>query len=287
MDRLPEPLPDGLDLPLVITIQTDGATNFDRPIPATFPNADNLEPGAKSALWSFDHDKGKWEISGPMTVSEDGLTISTDPGVGIRQPGWHGSAPGAQIFGRGGFCGSTAEELSEDSIQATLESVRAVEGELQDFASFASGIEESLFLGNSKFLNLAQMHINSSGASESWQDVLTANNGLASLSNQVANVNDAVDLILNDQTWLDLYQRADAIKKAATHCANKKRIDGSQDLIQVEFDNFSNFLESSKLAMRKQVEKYQQFATAAQALNSHLQSNLPPNLKTFSTDLSS
>ena len=287
VDRLPEPLPDGLDLPLVITIQTDGATNFDRPIPATFPNADNLEPGAKSALWSFDHDKGKWEISGPMTVSEDGLTISTDPGVGIRQPGWHGSAPGAQIFGRGGFCGSTAEELNEASIQATLESVRAVEGELQDFASFASGIEESIFLGNWKFLNLAQMHINSSGSNESWQEVLSQNSGLASLSNQVANVNDAVDLILNDKTWVDLYQRADAIKKAATHCANKKRIDGSQQLIQEEFDNFSNFLESSKLAMRTQVEKYQQFAAAAQAMNSHLQSNLPPNLKTFSTDLSS
>jgi alpha-tubulin suppressor-like RCC1 family protein len=287
VDRLPEPLPDGLDLPLVITIQTDGATNFDRPIPATFPNADNLEPGAKSALWSFDHDKGKWEISGPMTVSEDGLTISTDPGVGIRQPGWHGSAPGAQIFGRGGFCGSTAEELNEASIQATLESVRAVEGELQDFASFASGIEESIFLGNWKFLNLAQMYINSSGSNESWQEVLSQNSGVASLSNQVANVNDAVDLILNDKTWVDLYQRADAIKKAATHCANKKRIDGSQQLIQEEFDNFSNFLESSKLAMSAQVEKYQRFAAAAEVMNSHLQSNLPPNLKTFSTDLSS
>ena len=287
VDRLPEPLPDGLNLPLVITIQTDGATNFDRPIPATFPNPEGLEPGSKSALWSFDHDKGKWEIAGPMTVSEDGMSISTDPGVGIRQPGWHGSAPGSQIFGRGGFCGSSAEELNEASIQATLESVRAVEGELQDFSNFASGIEESLFLNNRKFINLARNHINSAGSNESWQEVLTENNGLASLSNQADNVNGALSLISNDKTWLDLYQRADAIKKAATHCANKKRIVGSQALIQQAFDNFTNFIESSKLGMRAQLEKYQRFATAAQALSSHLQSNLPPNLKTFTTDFSS
>ena len=101
-NRLPEPLPPGLELPLVITIQTDGATNFDIPIPATFPNVDELEPGAKSALWSFDHDKGKWEIAGPMTVSEDGLFVSTDPGG--HQATWVARvALGAQIFGRGGF----------------------------------------------------------------------------------------------------------------------------------------------------------------------------------------
>jgi hypothetical protein len=58
-ERLPEPLPPGLNLPLVITIQTDGATNFDRPVPVRFPNLPDpitgelLPPGAKSALWSF------------------------------------------------------------------------------------------------------------------------------------------------------------------------------------------------------------------------------------------
>ena len=87
-------------MPLVITIQTDGPTNFDIPVPARFPNVDNLPPGSKSALWSFDHDTGVWEISGPMTVSEDGQYLESDPGVGIRQPGWHGSSPGAQIFER-------------------------------------------------------------------------------------------------------------------------------------------------------------------------------------------
>lgn len=99
-DRLPEPLPAGLNLPLVITVQTDGPQNFDRPAPVRFPNLPDpvtgrlLAPGEKSALWSFDHDKGKWELVGPMTVTADGKYVETDPGVGIRQPGWHGSTPG-------------------------------------------------------------------------------------------------------------------------------------------------------------------------------------------------
>lgn len=105
-DRLPEPLPPGLDFPLVITVQTDGPANFDRPVPVRFPNlpdretGEPLSPGAKSALWSFNHDTGNWEIAGSMTVTADGKFVESDPGVGIRQPGWHASAPGSQ--GQGG-----------------------------------------------------------------------------------------------------------------------------------------------------------------------------------------
>jgi hypothetical protein len=67
-DRLPEPLPEGLNFPLVITIQTDGPRNFAAPVPVRFPNLPDpltgvtLPPGEKTALWSFDHDKGYWEI---------------------------------------------------------------------------------------------------------------------------------------------------------------------------------------------------------------------------------
>lgn len=100
-DRLPSPLPEGLDLPMVITVQTDGASNFDIPVPITFPNlpdpdtGETLPPGAKSALFSFNHDTGEWEVVGAMTVSEDGLFVTTDAGVGIKQPGWHGTNPGS------------------------------------------------------------------------------------------------------------------------------------------------------------------------------------------------
>ncbi|MEX0332453.1 MAG: dockerin type I repeat-containing protein [Puniceicoccaceae bacterium] len=101
-DRLPEPLPEGLNPAMVITVQTDGATNFDVPIPVRFPNlpdpvtGERLQPGEKSSLWSFNHDKGTWEIAGPMTVSDDGLYVVSDPGTGIRQPGWHPTQPGTQ-----------------------------------------------------------------------------------------------------------------------------------------------------------------------------------------------
>lgn len=107
-DRLPEPLPPGLNMPLVITIQTDGPSNFDRPVPVRFPNLPDpvtgeiLPPGAKTALWSFDHDTGRWEIAGPMTISADGRFAVSDPGVGVRQPGWHGAAPGGPGGGPGG-----------------------------------------------------------------------------------------------------------------------------------------------------------------------------------------
>ena len=64
-DRLPSPLPPGLSTALVITIQTDGATNFASPVGVCLPNLANpqtrrkLPPGARSALWSFNHDVGE------------------------------------------------------------------------------------------------------------------------------------------------------------------------------------------------------------------------------------
>ena len=98
-DRLPGTLPENLRFPVVITVQTDGATNFDTPAPVCFPNlpdpdtGETLPPGAKDGLVSFNHDTGEWEYMGLMTVSTDGKLICSDPGVGIQAPGWHGSAP--------------------------------------------------------------------------------------------------------------------------------------------------------------------------------------------------
>ncbi|HYS54652.1 MAG TPA: SdrD B-like domain-containing protein, partial [Thermoanaerobaculia bacterium] len=103
-DRLPSPLPPGIAFPIVITVQTDGASNFDRPVPACFPNIANpltgappLPPNSTSALWSFNHDTGQFEIVGPMTVSADGQLVCTDPGIGILAPGWHGTLPGTNV----------------------------------------------------------------------------------------------------------------------------------------------------------------------------------------------
>jgi alpha-tubulin suppressor-like RCC1 family protein len=103
-DRLPEPLAPGLEFPVVITIQTDGAGTFDQPVAVKFPNlpdqnGNTLKAGEKTGLWSFNHDTGSWELQGPMTVTDDGKYVTTDPGVGVRQPGWHGVLPGSQGVG--------------------------------------------------------------------------------------------------------------------------------------------------------------------------------------------
>lgn len=112
-DRLPEPLPAGLNHALDISIQTSGPQNFTGLVPAKFPNLPDpitglkLPPGAKTALWSFNHDTGRWEMQGSMTISDDGNFAVTDPGVGIRQPGWHGVSQGSSGGGGpggGGGC---------------------------------------------------------------------------------------------------------------------------------------------------------------------------------------
>lgn len=101
-DRLPAPLPPGQDPKLVISIQAlaaDGTplTNpsFDTPASVSFPNLEGLSPGEKSLIWSFNHDKGMWEVVGTGTVSADGKVIVSDGGV-IKAPGWHFTEPGTE-----------------------------------------------------------------------------------------------------------------------------------------------------------------------------------------------
>ena len=107
-DRLPGELPEMFSFPIVITVQTDGANNFDNPASVKFPNLPDpntgeiLPPGAKTGLWSFNHDSGRWELQGQMTISEDGLYAVSNPGVGISAPGWHGANPGGGGGGGGG-----------------------------------------------------------------------------------------------------------------------------------------------------------------------------------------
>lgn len=99
-DRIPAPLPSNLKPRLVISVQAIGATNFDVPAQATFPNLDGLAPGEKALFFSFDHDAGRWAVIGPGTVSADGLGVVTDPGVGIQAPGWHLVQVGTMTAGK-------------------------------------------------------------------------------------------------------------------------------------------------------------------------------------------
>lgn len=104
-DRLPSPLPPNLRLPFVFSLQSDGPTNFERPVAVCLPNLpDPLTgrkplPGEKCALVAFNHDTGQWEVVGPMTVTADGNFMKTDAGVGLRQPGWGGGTPGGTAPG--------------------------------------------------------------------------------------------------------------------------------------------------------------------------------------------
>ena len=116
-DRLPAPLPDGLNHSFDITVQAD-APNFDIPAPISFPNTEGLAPGEQSLLMSFDHARGEWIVVGTMTaVDEDGDGVAdivkTEEGVGVRAPGWHGVQQGAVARGglvlgtQGGLLGRT------------------------------------------------------------------------------------------------------------------------------------------------------------------------------------
>lgn len=59
------------------------------PIPVTVPNDLGLKPGEKTELWYFNESPNineapnEWNMAGLGTVSADGKTITTDPGVGI------------------------------------------------------------------------------------------------------------------------------------------------------------------------------------------------------------
>lgn len=96
-DRIPAPLPAGVDPTIVWSVQGGGATNFDVPVPITYPNVDGLAPRESRFIYSFDHDAGAWVTIGTGTVSGDGLTIESDPGVGIRAPGWGFVPPEPEI----------------------------------------------------------------------------------------------------------------------------------------------------------------------------------------------
>ena len=95
-DRLPAPLPDNLNHSFDITVQAD-APIFDQPAGITFPNTEGLAPGEKSLLMSFDHARAEWIVVGSMTVSADGTMLVSDPGEGVRAPGWHGVQSGVSV----------------------------------------------------------------------------------------------------------------------------------------------------------------------------------------------
>ncbi len=85
-----------------ITIQAPGVSTFAEPVQITFPNVFNAAPGTQLNILSFDHTTGMLVINGTGTVSADGLTVVSDPGSGVKAPGWHGLTPPGGCGGSGG-----------------------------------------------------------------------------------------------------------------------------------------------------------------------------------------
>lgn len=58
-----------------------------QPIPVTLPNVSEKEPGEQAEIWFFDGSpmggSGEWKLAGMGTVSPDGKTVVSNPGVGI------------------------------------------------------------------------------------------------------------------------------------------------------------------------------------------------------------
>ncbi len=123
-DRIPAPLPATLNPSLVISVQAGidgnfngagGATNFDVPAQVSFPNIEEMAAGEKMLLMSFDHDVGEWVVNGTATVSDDGMSVVSDPSTGIVAPGWHFVISGSPaIFEVGRNSGSNNNRLGAD-----------------------------------------------------------------------------------------------------------------------------------------------------------------------------
>jgi hypothetical protein len=88
-DKMPMLPSAGQQPRFIVTIQPPGV-HFDPPAPISFPNVDGLAPGQIGEMFSFDHDLGQFVSIGTGTVSADGSTVRSDPGVGIIKGGWHG-----------------------------------------------------------------------------------------------------------------------------------------------------------------------------------------------------
>ncbi|MBT4666007.1 MAG: hypothetical protein HOB63_05790, partial [Opitutae bacterium] len=270
-DRLPEPLPESLKMPLVITVQTDGASNFDVPVPARFPNVDGLPPGTKSALWSFDHDTGKWEIAGPMTVSEDGKYLETDPGVGIRQPGWHGSSPGAEVFGKAVISGPSVKKLKPGTCGISHSSMAVTENQFTSLANLSEGIEETTFGSNDDDLGYANKVLGSGTAYASAQAPKASDwetfsqNAEADTLLHAKLARDATALFGGETPcWPAFSSAATTIRDTAIKAASGKS--GASQRITQAHSDFTSALERARNSITPQMEAWEKYATATTAL---------------------
>ena len=66
----------------VVALEPSGMS-FSEPVELTLPNVDELPAGVEVVILSMDSRKGIWTVDGAATVSSDGHSVVTKPGMGI------------------------------------------------------------------------------------------------------------------------------------------------------------------------------------------------------------
>jgi hypothetical protein len=119
LDKVPMVPGFGQQPRFVVTIQPVG-TMFNPPAAMTIPNVDGLAPRAVTEMYSYDHDLAAFVAIGTATVSDDGSTIRSDPGVGVLKAGWHcGGDP--NTTGSAGTCPDCKKCQGSDCITDTAQ----------------------------------------------------------------------------------------------------------------------------------------------------------------------
>jgi len=132
--QAPQPLPDGLEPSLLISIQPFGV-GFSQPAQISFPNIDGFEPGSILDIMGLNHDTGRFEVTGKAEVSSDGRRINSISG-GIRNTSWHAPDPQASEFG-GDSKGPQCDCNSKNTEVPTASSAGSSDGDYKDYHSIA------------------------------------------------------------------------------------------------------------------------------------------------------
>lgn len=76
------PVPEAM--PKTVVALEPSGTTFTKPVELSLPNYNAFPPKTDMIIMLMNSKTGKWEIGGSATVSEDGTSVKTKPGQGIR-----------------------------------------------------------------------------------------------------------------------------------------------------------------------------------------------------------
>jgi methionine-rich copper-binding protein CopC len=242
-------LPNGVQQPVItITVQAPGVATFSTPVAVSFPNVYNDPPGSKEVFISFDHTTGRLEIEGTATVSADGQSVVTDPGVGVTHPGWHFVIKGSP----GEFTLSDVQHPNDDlatsdgeflqwdqQINDAVNALVAVAQKIPGLGSLIPTLSVSPIESTLEFI--AQVDVSGGilfyGANSAIVHKYYDNFIDGSLAGQVVTASDLVDMAKQDST---VKTDVNNVQQAITNEINQEANTGVVDL-----DNVLNVVQSS------------------------------------------